>query len=452
MQNARQPDNSADWWWERSPNSGNSSNFCNVNSDGSANNDNANNNNGLAPFGSTSQSQRSSESETSGGIRTHEMQGVAATSARARKTVGHARGAGTRRLPGADLVRFEDVFTFTNLYEAGIACCNGVRWKASTQVFEARLASWAAMTQDALMSGEWKSSGFNRFTIRERGKTRNIQAVHIAERMVQKCLVRNCLRPLILPRLIRDSHATIPGHGTQTALARLSEHLRYHYRRYGTEGYVLTMDYHDYFGCIDHERLTEMYGKLPMDERLLKLTAYFIDCFEGDKGLGLGSEVSQISAVYYVSPVDHLAKDRLGTKCYGRYMDDSYAILPSRADAESLLSAIQAKSEELGLMLNDKVTKIQRLDHGFRYLKKKVSITETGKVVMRPSRECATRERARIRHNIDAVAAVEKSPEAEAASWQSWKSHCEGLDAYRTMKSVEAYRDGLLDKAGLKVK
>lgn len=48
------PDNSANNWWERSPNSGNSTNFCLVNSDGTANNNNASNSNGLAPFGSTS--------------------------------------------------------------------------------------------------------------------------------------------------------------------------------------------------------------------------------------------------------------------------------------------------------------------------------------------------------------------------------------------------------------
>lgn len=34
--------------WERSPNSGNSNNFCNVNTNGSANNNNANNANGVA--------------------------------------------------------------------------------------------------------------------------------------------------------------------------------------------------------------------------------------------------------------------------------------------------------------------------------------------------------------------------------------------------------------------
>ena len=42
---------SANNWWERSPNSGNSNNFCNVNSDGSANWNNANNTNLLAPSG-----------------------------------------------------------------------------------------------------------------------------------------------------------------------------------------------------------------------------------------------------------------------------------------------------------------------------------------------------------------------------------------------------------------
>lgn len=39
---------SANNWWERSPNSGNSNNFCNVNSNGNANNNNANNSNGVA--------------------------------------------------------------------------------------------------------------------------------------------------------------------------------------------------------------------------------------------------------------------------------------------------------------------------------------------------------------------------------------------------------------------
>ena len=62
----KQAENSANNWWERSPNYNNSSNFCNVNSDGSANNNNASNSNGLAPFGCFHKYQKSSESEISG--------------------------------------------------------------------------------------------------------------------------------------------------------------------------------------------------------------------------------------------------------------------------------------------------------------------------------------------------------------------------------------------------
>ena len=39
---------SANNWWERSPNSGNTNNFCNVNSNGNANNNNASNSNGVS--------------------------------------------------------------------------------------------------------------------------------------------------------------------------------------------------------------------------------------------------------------------------------------------------------------------------------------------------------------------------------------------------------------------
>ena len=54
---------SAGNWWERSPNGSNTTNFCNVNNDGTANWNNASNANLLAPFGYITTGQISSESE-----------------------------------------------------------------------------------------------------------------------------------------------------------------------------------------------------------------------------------------------------------------------------------------------------------------------------------------------------------------------------------------------------
>lgn len=345
------------------------------------------------------------------------------------------------------MLTFDEVFTFEHLFDSGRECCNAVRWKASTQMFESSMLVWAARLRDELDRGVYRSKGFNHFTIVERGKARHIQSIHISERAVQKCLVRYCLRPLIMPKLISSNHATLPGRGTETALKELREHLRWWHARRGREGGILVMDYHDYFGSIRHDRLKDMYAKLDMDNRLLDITSYFIDCFEGGSGIGLGSEISQISAVYYVNGVDHFLKDAMGFHCYSRYMDDSYLI----GEIEGLKLAracVETLSADLGLRFNPRATQITRLDGGsFKYLKKRVFVSETGKVVMRLDRSNITRERRRIKENARKLAAGEITPESERHSWQSWKSYASKIDAHDTMLRMSAYREECLREA-----
>lgn len=337
------------------------------------------------------------------------------------------------------MLTFEEVFSFDNLLASAEECCNGVRWKASTQNFEAKMLMWVSNLHKQLMSGKYKSRGFTRFTICERGKVRHIQSVHISERCVQKCLVRYCLRPLVIPKLISDTYATLPGKGTEAALSRLKEHLRWYYARYGREGCILTMDYHDYFASIPHDSLISMYSRLGMDERLLGIVSYFVGCFDGDFGLGLGSEISQISAVFYTNPIDHLAKDRLGIHCYGRYMDDSY-LIADRSTCEAALDAITAMSADMGLQLNTKATRITPLNQGFRYLKKRIMITETGRIVMRLQRDNIRRERQRVVKNELMVAAGKMSRESADQSWQSWRSYATRYDARTTLATMDEYR------------
>lgn len=347
-----------------------------------------------------------------------------------------ACGVLTQGAPGADLMAFEEVFDFGNLLDAVSECCNGVRWKSSTQVFESAALMRCADLHRQLMDGMWRSRGFNRFTLCERGKIRNIQAVHISERVVQKCLVRNCLRPLIMPKLIAHSFATLPGKGTEAALAQHKEHLRWWFARHSRDGSIVTMDYHDYFASVDHGALKNMYAMLPMDSRLLDLTCYLIDCFDGDKGLGLGSEVSQISAVYYLNSIDHLVKDKLGIRCYGRYMDDSY-LVASKADAADALAAIADASAELGIKLNKKVTQVRPLTQGWHYLKKHISLTESGRIVMRLERENIKRERKRIASNRAAVEAGAMPQESASQSFRSWEAYASKYDAHRTIETVK---------------
>lgn len=439
---------SANNWWLCSPNSGNSNNFCNVDSSGGANYNNANNSNLLAPGGCVREVREvaTAKPQPASVCTGPWMQGASSGAAqggrkeRRRSRTGSDLRDASRQL-GA--VSFEDVFSFEHILECALECCKGVRWKASTQNFESQVLMWASNLYDDLHAGRYRSRGFNSFTIHERGKTRHIQSVHISERTVQKCLVRHCLRPLVMSSLVSCSYATLPGKGTEAALKALKEHLRWWYARHGRDGGFLAMDYHDYFGTISHEKLAEMYAGLPMDSRLLALTEYFINCFDGDVGVGLGSEISQISAVRYVSSIDHLFKDRLGFHCYARYMDDSYAIggMDELREAET---AMREASAKLGISLNERVTGIRGLDQGFRYLKKRILLTGSGKVVMRLERKNVAKRRAKLRENAAAVACGEMSAESEAASWQSWSSYAGKYDAHRTLESVGKYRDELI--------
>lgn len=232
--------------------------------------------------------------------------------------------------------RFEEVMSFKNLCAAGKACCNGARWKTSTINFETNLLGEVQKTYDNLYNGTRVFNGFHSFSTVEHGKLRNIDALPIQERTIQKCLCENLLVPIFSRSFIYDNCASLKAKGMDFQLKRLRKHLRDHYRKYGTAGGIYQFDFKNYFGSLPHEEIKRRARKKIMDERLYRLFCDFVDDFRmmktADKtacrGVGLGSEVSQIIALDYANPIDHYVKDVRGIHGYGRYMDDGYIISP----------------------------------------------------------------------------------------------------------------------------
>lgn len=58
------------------------------------------------------------------------------------------------------------------------------------------------------------------------------------------------------------------------------------------------------------------------DVKAADMVCRVIDSFEGEKGLGLGSQISQIMELLVLNDLDHFIKERLHIKHYIRYMDD----------------------------------------------------------------------------------------------------------------------------------
>lgn len=278
----------------------------------------------------------------------------------------------------------EELFSFTHVYNSAKRCTHQVRWKTSTQNFEALMMSNVCQLRRDVISETYKSSGFHRFVIRERGKVRKIMSVHITERTVQKTLCDYYLIPKITPKLIYDNGACLKRKGTSFAIKRLRKHLHKYYLENGSDGYILQFDIKDFFNSINHQLLIDKMRKVIEDDKIFKLYSYFVNCFDGDTGIGLGSQISQVSASYYLNELDHLIKDKLGFKYYGRYMDDGYIICNSKEQLKECLREIKELFEKLKLTLNPKKTLIISLKHGFTYMKRRFNLKEDGYISMKP--------------------------------------------------------------------
>lgn len=148
-------------------------------------------------------------------------------------------------------------------------------------------------------------------------------------------------------------------------------------------------------------------------------------------------------AVAFASPLDHYVTEKLGIKLYGRYMDDSYCIHHSKDHLKRVLAEIETKAAEFGIVINRKKTHIVKLSHGFTWLKKKISYGAHGRIVMRPCRASITRERRRLKKQRQMLDDGRLNMDQIVRSYQSWRGSMLRLDAFKTVRSMDALFKGL---------
>lgn len=337
---------------------------------------------------------------------------------------------------------FEWVFSYDHLYHSYKMCRRGVAWKGSVQKYITQAPLNVAQTYNRLHTGKFKSSGFYEFDIMERGKQRHIRSVTIGERVVQRCLRDYALVPMLSRTFIYDNGASMQKKGYTFAAKRLTQHLQQHYRKYGTEGYVLLFDFSKFFDRVSHRLIKGILRKEFTDERIIALTEHFIDAF-GSVGVGLGSQISQIFALASANRLDHYVKEVCRIKGYGRYMDDGYLIHPDKAYLQKCLEEIKALCAELEITLNTKKTQIVKLSHGFTFLKIRYYLQPNGKVVKKIYRRSVTKMRHKLKSFRDLIDRGIMSYEDVYQSFQSWRAYALNFNAHRTVLSMNALYNSL---------
>lgn len=356
----------------------------------------------------------------------------------------------------------EEIFTYENLATAARKVMRGCGWKTSVMNFRSQRLQQIETLRESILNGTYRSSDFSSFTTIERGKLRYINAPTITDRMVQKCLCAELLIPLLSNSFICDNGACLPGKGYHYQLERLKKHLCDHIKRHGVTGGIYQFDFKGYFSSIPHARLKERLRDKIQDDRAYDLVCLLIDDFQNLKqetayedeprGIGLGSEISQVLGLEYASPIDHYVKDICGIKGYGRYNDDGYVISDDMEELEQIRTAIESMAQEMGITISSKKSRITPLaNHGFTFLKVRFYVHRDGSISMKPSRKATRRCRRMMktfRNWIDRDNKDSKDNEnnkdsnfrfADAmASYQSWRSYIRSVMSHRTLYEMDA--------------
>ncbi len=335
---------------------------------------------------------------------------------------------------------YDEVFTFNNLYKSYIKCRKSVGWKASVQKCKFDAVLEIGKIYNSLKNREYVLEPFFCFDIKERGKLRHIKSLSIKGRIVQRCMCDFYLNPLIEHTLIFDNAACIKGKGLSFAFKRIKKHIRRNIVKGVFENnYLVIFDIHDYFNSIDHEILLNFLQPIILDKELYSLLYRFINAFGNYKSLGLGSQISQACALFYLNKIDHYVKEKLKVKLYQRFMDDGYAFCKDKKEAAEVLNNILYKIHDLELQENPNKTQITNLNNGFNFLKLLYKV-KNNQIITRPCYNNVVKAKRKIRYFQRKLRTNDISPESVEQSYMSFRGNLKvKCNCYSILKSTDMY-------------
>ena len=346
-------------------------------------------------------------------------------------------------------------------------------WKYGAQKYLLNRLTEISELKKTVDEGLYRPEKGSEFRTLENGHERIITAMKPRDAIFQHALADEILISELKRYLIYDSGASLQGKGISFTRKRFEEHLRWHYRRYGTEGYILMIDFRKYFDNIRHDTALKLIREKMKDEKLMEIISRIFDSYKVDvsysddddienkvfssidyqripkevktgkrymrKSLGIGSQISQILGVFYPSRIDTYCKTVKRIHCYDVYMDDRIVIHPNKEYLKKLLSEIEEIADSLGIFINHRKTQIVKISHGFTWLKTRYILTDTGKIIRKIPRSSVTRERRVLKRMAELAQNGEIDwPEIEK-QYKSWRGDKTRYNAYHTLKSMDNY-------------
>lgn len=335
---------------------------------------------------------------------------------------------------------FEEICDFGNLYKAYRKSKCGKGFSKSSMKFQIASLDGIHQIKRRLETKTYQVSPYHQFVIYE-PKERIIKACSFQDKIVQHSLCDNVLIPQLNNEFIQTNYAGQIGKGTLYGLDCLKAQMQLAYCKYGYNCWIVKADIKKFFYNIGHDVLKDILKYFVKDNDVYWLCEKFVDSTEGI-GLPLGNQISQVYALLYLSGLDHFVTGELGVKYYGRYMDDFYLIVESKAYAKWCLNAIYEFVHTLGLELNSK-TQIVPFKNGIKFCGFHTYVTEDGKVI----RKLINSKKREIKKRYKKLAKLVKdnklTKEKFDESFNACKNHISHGNCVKFTYELDKYVEGL---------
>lgn len=298
----------------------------------------------------------------------------------------------------------DNVCSFPKLYLGYKKSKESVLWKDSVSCWYIHSLAKTRKLKLSHYNGTYKISPYPIFIIRE-PKERKITSTRFKDRVFQRSLCDNYLTKELTKHFISNNFACQKGKGTLKAQQCLDTMLRQFYKENGTNGYVLKLDIHDYFGSTDHQVAVKAIADRIDDEWVLGHVTNIINSF--DKGIGLGSQVSQLIQLAVLDDIDKYIVNELHIKFYERYMDDLILIDSSKEFLKKCKGKIISLLKQKKLEVSPRKTFIAKVTQNIHFLGFSFLLHNNGSVTWKLLPKTLSRLRKKFLNELNVISPCE---------------------------------------------
>ena len=213
---------------------------------------------------------------------------------------------------------YEKIYDMNNLRIAHANARKDKTFYKEVKMVDSDLDYYLSNIQEMLKNKTYKVSEYDVSIIQDKGKERQLMKLpYYPDRIIQWAIMLQ-IEHIFMEVFCDHSCASIKGRGIKQA-QRLTE--KYMKDRHNSE-YCLKIDISKFYPNINHKILKDLLRKKIKDCDLLELLDMIIDSYPGEKGVPIGSYLSQYLANFYLSYFDHWLKETMRVKRIVRYMDD----------------------------------------------------------------------------------------------------------------------------------